>query len=74
VCKIMVQPPDCPTCDKPLDVGLAQITVGTAWWYREYAVRQSENRPLCPYRSKRNLPLNSPRSPPPGVRSGAKLT
>ena len=30
VCKVMVQPPDCPTCDNTLDVGLAQIIVGGA--------------------------------------------
>ncbi len=41
VCKVMVQPPDCPTCDKTLDIGLAQVAVGGAWWYREYAKEQS---------------------------------
>ena len=41
VCKVMVQPPDCSTCDKTLDVGLAQLTVGAAWWYRDYAIEQS---------------------------------
>jgi len=40
VCKVMVQPWDCPTCGHTLDVGLAQIVVGLAWWYREYAHEQ----------------------------------
>ena len=39
--KVLVNPPDCPTCGKTLDVGLAQITTGTAWWYRKYANEQS---------------------------------
>jgi len=44
--KIMVAPPDaCPdaseACPKTLDVGLAQITVGLAWWYLYYAAEQS---------------------------------
>jgi len=37
----MLQPSDCPTCDRTVDVGLAQIAVGGAWWYREYAKEQS---------------------------------
>ena len=41
VCKVMVQPPDCPTCDKTLDAGLAQVGVGAAWWYRKYSKEQS---------------------------------
>ena len=41
VCKVMVQPADCPTCGQTLDVGLAQIAVGLAWWYRAYAREQS---------------------------------
>lgn len=28
--KVLVRPPDCPTCDKTLDAGLAQITSGMA--------------------------------------------
>jgi endonuclease YncB( thermonuclease family) len=45
--KLMVASPDaCPdasdTCPKTLDVSLAQITVGLAWWYRYYAAEQSE--------------------------------
>src|SRR6185503_16853760 len=41
VCKVMVQPADCPRCGHTLDVGLAQIVAGLAWWYREYAREQS---------------------------------
>ena len=41
VCKVWVQPADCPTCGKTLDVGLAQISAGLAWWYRAYAREQS---------------------------------
>lgn len=36
-----VQPGDCPRCGKTLDVGLAQISVGLAWWYKRYADEQS---------------------------------
>lgn len=39
--KVWVRPSDCPTCRKTLDVGLAQITSGMAWWYRYYAHEQS---------------------------------
>ena len=39
--KVLVRPSDCPTCGKTLDVGLAQITTGMAWWYRKYAHEQS---------------------------------
>jgi endonuclease YncB( thermonuclease family) len=39
--KVWVKPPDCPTCGMTLDVGLAQITTGMAWWYRKYANEQS---------------------------------
>ena len=28
--KVLVRPPDCPSCDKTLDAGLAQITSGMA--------------------------------------------
>jgi endonuclease YncB( thermonuclease family) len=41
VCKVWVQPQDCPRCGKTLDVGLAHISVGLAWWYRRYADEQS---------------------------------
>jgi len=39
--KVWVTPPDCPTCGKTLDAGLAQITSGMAWWFRRYAHEQS---------------------------------
>ena len=39
--KVWVTPHDCPTCNKTLDVGLAQITSGMAWWFRRYAHEQS---------------------------------
>jgi len=39
--KVMVQPSDCPNCPKTLDAGLAQLTVGLAWWYQKYAKEQS---------------------------------
>jgi len=44
--KVMVASPDaCPdasnTCPKTLDAGLAQLTVGLAWWYRYYAAEQT---------------------------------
>ena len=38
---VWVTPPDCPTCGKTLDAGLAQVTSGMAWWYRKYAYEQS---------------------------------
>ena len=41
VCKVLVQPADCPACGKTLDVGHAQISAGLAWWYRAYAKEQS---------------------------------
>lgn len=39
--KVSVAPPDCPTCAKTIDVGLAQVTSGMAWWYRRYAHEQT---------------------------------
>jgi endonuclease YncB( thermonuclease family) len=41
--KVMVADPNCRTsyCPKTLDAGLAQITVGLAWWYRKYSNEQS---------------------------------
>jgi endonuclease YncB( thermonuclease family) len=39
--KAWVTPLDCPRCGKTLDVGLAQVTMGMAWWYRYYAHEQS---------------------------------
>lgn len=41
VCKIWVQPTECPTCGKTLDAGHAQIISGMAWWYRQFAQEQS---------------------------------
>ena len=40
--KVWVQPSDCPTCGKTLDINYAQILEGMAWWYRYYANEQSE--------------------------------
>lgn len=39
--KVKVQPSDCPTCPKTLDVGQAQLAAGLAWWYRRHAGEQS---------------------------------
>lgn len=41
--KVMVAEPSCSArnCPKTLDAGLAQLTVGMAWWYRQYAREQS---------------------------------
>jgi len=41
LCKVWVQPSDCPTCGKTLDAGQAQVIAGFAWWYRAYAIEQS---------------------------------
>ena len=41
VCKVWVQPGDCPSCGLTLDVGHAQVIAGMAWWYREYAKEQT---------------------------------
>lgn len=38
---VWVQPVDCPRCGKTLDAGLAQVTMGAAWWFRRYANEQS---------------------------------
>lgn len=42
ICKVWVQPADCQTCSKTLDVGHAQIVAGLAWWYRAYGKEQSD--------------------------------
>jgi len=48
--KVLVRPPDCPTCGITLDAGLAQITSGMAWWYRKYAHEQSpEDQRRCEF-------------------------
>jgi endonuclease YncB( thermonuclease family) len=41
--KVMVQPSGCrrSPCPKTLDAGLAQLTLGLAWWYENYAKEQS---------------------------------
>ncbi len=39
--KVWVRPTDCSNCDLTLDAGLAQLSVGLAWWYRKYAGEQS---------------------------------
>ena len=41
VCKVWARPTDCAHCDRTLDVGLAQISGGMAWWYRRYALELS---------------------------------
>ena len=41
LCKVWVQPSDCPRCGETLDVGYAQISTGLAWWYRAYSKEQS---------------------------------
>lgn len=40
--KVTVADPSCgkANCPKTLDAGLSQITVGLAWWYRQYAKEQ----------------------------------
>ncbi len=38
--KLWVQPADCDRCGKTLDVSMAVLTVGLAWWYRHYAHEQ----------------------------------
>jgi endonuclease YncB( thermonuclease family) len=40
--KVRVRPMDCPSCGRTLDAGLAMLTVGLAWWYRDYRDDQSE--------------------------------
>lgn len=42
--KVMVADSSCTkvNCPKTIDVGLSQITVGLAWWYRKYAREQIE--------------------------------
>ncbi|MEF8737126.1 MAG: thermonuclease family protein [Candidatus Accumulibacter necessarius] len=41
--KVMVADPGCRAsqCPKTLDAGLAQLTLGLAWWYEKYAWEQS---------------------------------
>ena len=42
VCRVWVKPLDCPNCGKSLDLGLAQISDGMAWWDRNHMDEQSE--------------------------------
>ncbi len=41
--RVLVAQPSCTTdvCPKTVDAGLAQLTLGMAWWYRHYAREQS---------------------------------
>jgi endonuclease YncB( thermonuclease family) len=39
--KVWTQPSDCPRCGKTLDVNLAQVTAGMAWWHRFSSSDQS---------------------------------
>ena len=41
VCTVWARPTDCATCGQTIDVGLAQIAGGMAWWYRRYGLEQS---------------------------------
>lgn len=41
VCKVWARPTDCESCARTIDVGLAQISGGMAWWYRRYELEQS---------------------------------
>jgi endonuclease YncB( thermonuclease family) len=41
VCRVWAHPTDCPTCNRTIDVGLAQVSAGMAWWYRRYEFEQS---------------------------------
>jgi endonuclease YncB( thermonuclease family) len=38
--KVWVQPAECARCGLTLDANLAQLTLGMAWWYRQYANEQ----------------------------------
>ena len=41
VCRVFVAPASAPKGPKTLDTGLAMITIGMAWWYRDYAREQT---------------------------------
>ena len=41
VCKVMVMPASAPRGPRTLDAGLAMVTVGMAWWYRDYSREQT---------------------------------
>lgn len=40
--KVLVAPEGCADCAASIDVGLAQVRSGLAWWYRRYADEQPE--------------------------------
>lgn len=41
IAKVWVTPADCPACPKTLDAGMAMLTVGLAWHYRQYQKEQT---------------------------------
>lgn len=41
VCNVWVAPASAPNGPQTLDVGLAMITLGMAWWYRSYSSEQT---------------------------------
>lgn len=41
VCRVTVAPGSAQNGRKTIDAGLAMITVGMAWWYRDYAREQT---------------------------------
>lgn len=41
VCSVWVKPEEAPGPYKTLDAGLAMVTAGMAWWYRDYAREQT---------------------------------
>lgn len=41
VCRVHVAPASAPRGPATLDAGLAMITLGLAWWYRDYAREQT---------------------------------
>lgn len=41
VCRVHVAPASAPRGPATLDAGLAMITLGLAWWYRDYAREQA---------------------------------
>ncbi|RYG57880.1 MAG: thermonuclease family protein [Alphaproteobacteria bacterium] len=41
VCSVWVAPSSAPDGPRTLDAGLAMVSVGMAWWYREYSSEQT---------------------------------
>lgn len=39
--KVLANSPSCPSCGMTLDVNLAQVTTGHAWWYHHFAKNQT---------------------------------